>query len=269
MFPTFEIFGKTIGMYGVCAVLGLAACVIFATRVFKKIGLFFEDVMLICAVVSIGILLGGSFLYGLTHIRELIHLVPDIDSFKKFIAVIRYCFGGSVFYGGFFGMILALNIYMKHMKFKDKTYIKDGIYTSIPLFHCFGRIGCFLGGCCYGIESAFGFITYDNKLSPGINGVRRFPVSLLESLINLIIFLILYFAFFKRGKCKGSIIYIYMLMYPFARFFIEFLRDDAIRGFIGPFSTSQWISIILFVVAVCVLTVKHFKNKNQKTENID
>ena len=46
---------------------------------------------------------------------------------------------------------------------------------------------------------------------------------------------------------------VYLLVYSFGRFCVEFLRGDELRGFLLWFSTSQWISICLFVIAVMML----------------
>jgi prolipoprotein diacylglyceryltransferase len=43
------------------------------------------------------------------------------------------------------------------------------------------------------------------------------------------------------------------------RFSTEFLRGDAIRGVWGPFSTSQWISLALFVYTVTRFIIKKAK----------
>ena len=40
-----------------------------------------------------------------------------------------------------------------------------------------------------------------------------------------------------------------MLTYSVGRFLIEYLRNDD-RGVIGPFSTSQFFSLIIFVVGI-------------------
>ena len=56
-------------------------------------------------------------------------------------------------------------------------------------------------------------------------------------------------------------IFYYMLMYPAARFVLEFFRGDAIRGFLFGLSTSQWISIGLFAVAVWKLFFAKAKAK--------
>ncbi|MBQ8678527.1 MAG: prolipoprotein diacylglyceryl transferase [Treponema sp.] len=42
------------------------------------------------------------------------------------------------------------------------------------------------------------------------------------------------------------------------RFFCEFLRGDESRGFIGQFSVSAWISLIIFVVTFIACFVTFF-----------
>ena len=60
---------------------------------------------------------------------------------------------GIVFYGGLFGLLLAyhLGLRTKMITIKESHAI-DVLAVSIPLFHAIARIGCFLAGCCYGIE---------------------------------------------------------------------------------------------------------------------
>ena len=100
-------------------------------------------------------------------------------------------------------------------------------------------------------------------MNPGINDVCRLPVQLIESVCNLLIFLLIFYLFQKRIMEK-RLIFLYMLIYPVVRFTLEFFRGDEIRGFVFGLSTSQWISIFLFAAAVIGLTVAHFR-KNKQT----
>ena len=261
MFPYFTVFGKTVGLYSLCAIAGLAVCSVFATVSFKKIKLYFEDVVILMLVIVAGVIVGGHILYAVTKYEVLFAALPKVKSFKDLWEVLAYCFGGGVYYGGFIGMFAALAIYLKHNQFDNKEYIRDVVAVCVPLFHCFGRIGCFLGGCCYGIESSFGFTVTHNDINPAINGVNRFPTPLLEALLNLMIFVFLYLLL-KKNKVTGHLVLIYMLVYPMVRFLTEFLRGDEVRGFFGPLSTSQWISVILLVFAVIRLYVIYGKKKN-------
>ena len=45
-----------------------------------------------------------------------------------------------------------------------------------------------------------------------------------------------------------------MILYSIGRFFIEGLRNDP-RGSVGPFSTSQFISLLIFAAGVLVMVL--------------
>ena len=256
MYPYFEIFGRTIGSYAVCSFIGLLAASLVAWRLSKKISVPFEDIILIVLAVLAGMLIGGHLLYAITNYNKVLYCVAVITDKAKIGSLalshiaeaIQICFGGMVFYGGFIGSATALFIFTKVVKYSFKKEITDIFAVCVPLFHTFGRIGCFLGGCCYGVESEFGFIAH-NDLIPEMSGVRRFPVSLVESLFNLLLFVVLLFLY-NRNIQKSKLIFIYMIIYSIGRFVFEFFRGDEIRGVFFGLSTSQWISILFFAVGI-------------------
>ncbi len=260
MFPSFEIFGKVIGTYSLSAIVGLAICAAVATLLGKKYGFKFEDIILFLVSAGVGLIVGGHILYGIVNTPLLIKVLSILPErgFMATLSSLTVVFGGSVFYGGMFGSLIALKIHIKHSKLENKHMIMNIYAVSIPLFHIFGRIGCFLGGCCYGIESEFGFTVHNNTYVPDINGVSRFPVALLEAALNLIVFLVILYMFKRFGE-KYSLIHLYLFLYSMVRFSTEFLRGDAIRGVWGPFSTSQWISLVLFVYTVTRFIIKKAK----------
>lgn len=256
MYPYFEFFGRTITTYFLMALVGMFVAGIFACALARKRGYDDNDVIVVLLFSAIGVLLGGHLLYGLTN-WKLIPLLFTAESFSQFIEFAGAIFGGSVFYGGLFGAIIAASITIRVKKL-DYTVYADMLAPAIPLFHCFARIGCFLGGCCYGIESSIGFTATGNTLVPTLNDVCRFPVQLLEAGLNLVLFLILYWLYRKSLTCRplqGKLLLCYLMSYSVIRFFDEFLRGDAIRGFVLGMSTSQFISILLFLVSGIVLTV--------------
>lgn len=257
MHPTIEIFGKTIGTYGLCAAAGLIAACTAATLLGKKKGYLAQDVLVIMLVCAAGMFIGGHILYGITQMNGIVSLFKEIDtiSFIDFAKELAICFGGMVYYGGFLGVLAALAVYCHFSKTASFKSFIDIFAVCIPLFHVFGRIGCFFAGCCYGIESSWGFLITDNEINPSINGVVRLPIQLIEAACNLLIFLFLLFLY-KKEKAKEKLIFIYMLIYPACRFILEFFRGDEIRGFIFGLSTSQFISIILFIVSIVHLLVQ-------------
>ncbi len=121
--------------------------------------------------------------------------------------------------------------------------------SSHSLFHIFGRIGCFLGGCCYGLPSAWG-VVYRYSPVAEANGLVRFPVQLVEAAWNLVLFLLL--AWLQRRGSPICCPCIWSSIPP-ARFLLEFFRGDAYRGILLGLSTSQWISLFLFPAALYAL----------------
>lgn len=251
MKPYFVIFGRTIGSYGVMAVLGLLASGWVAVRIGKRKGISMEDVLLLMISAAVGLLLGGHLLYGLTQWEALIALAHDGTSGAAWWKELVSCFSGMVFYGGLIGAYTAVCLHTRFVKGISGEQALDLLAITTPLFHAFGRVGCFLAGCCYGVESRWGFLITGNTLSPGVNGVVRLPVQLIEAGCNLIIFSIIFISY-KREKNTGNLMEMYVLLYAPTRFLLEFFRGDTQRGIWWGLSTSQWISLLL----VCVVLVR-------------
>ncbi len=249
MFPYFELFGRAIGLYPIMALIGAFAAGLYTIHEGKKRGLDENDTITALLFICVGVLIGGHMLYALTNAARFPAFFANlgqIRSFGDFINAILPIFGGAVFYGGLFGGLAAGVIYGRRKKLSARAYA-DIFAASAPLFHVFGRIGCFLGGCCYGIESGFGF-TFRRALVQEANNVARFPVQLLEALFNLALFFV-FRRLLNKGALKGRLFALYLFAYAIGRFFIEFLRGDAIRGVLLGFSTSQWISAAVIALA--------------------
>lgn len=264
MYPIIEIFGKEIGTYGICTLVGIFVCAFLSCYLVKKKGLFYEDMIITIVYILIGMFIGGHILYGITNIPHIITLFQNAEKYTWWnflkLLVVGY-FGGMVFYGGLLGGIAALAIVCKRGKNLPANVVFDIYAIDIPLFHAFGRVGCFLGGCCYGVESKFGFTVHNNQLNPAINDVNRFPVQLVEAACNLIIFFII-FTLYRKGKFQNRLLIVYFYIYPVVRFTLEFFRGDEIRGFLFGLSTSQIISILLFVFAV-IFTIVDLNKKRK------
>ena len=110
-----------------------------------------------------------------------------------------------------------------------------------------GRIGCFFAGCCYGrqTDSWFHIMYTHSQFAP--NNVWLIPTQLISSAGNFAIAAILFW-YAKKNKVTGMVGAMYLALYSIGRFFIEMLRNDY-RGFVGSFSTSQWISIGMVALA--------------------
>lgn len=252
MFPGFHIFGKFISSYGILAIVGIFASCPLAIHLYKKrTG---DDISLIFVFLfaGVGSFVGMHLLYGLTNFRYWGALFTA-SGFKDFITRFVAVFGGSVFYGGLIGALIAGGISIRVQKLPANDAY-DCCSLVIPLFHGFARIGCFLGGCCYGVPWKHG-ITYTNSLVEAANNVPRVPIQLFESAFNFLLAVFFLILLIKR-KMSGKLLPLYLLIYPVGRFVLEFWRGDEYRGFVGALSTSQFISVILFSGSAAYLIIR-------------
>lgn len=252
MFSGIEFLGKTISIYQICAIIGIFIAGIWACRMAAKKGLDDNDMIVVLLLCGVGAVIGSHLLYGMTQISYF-SAFRQIGGVKDFFRVLYAIFGGSVFYGGLLGGALAGFLCIRKKRLALGIY-SDILICAVPLFHFFGRLGCFFSGCCYGIPSEIGFI-YHNAIVESANDVRRLPVQLLEAAVNFMLFFWLRH-WLIRGKHAGKLVGYYLLLYPCCRFFLEFLRGDEYRGFLFGLSTSQWISLVLIICSVFLLRVK-------------
>lgn len=268
MIPNISIFDKTISAYMIAALAGVLVMLFSMKHIAKKSNMDELNVQNTILISFIGVVFGGHIFSGIGKIYTLIiNKTPvQIHSFQDFINAATYIFGGSVFFGGLIGAIIACAIYIKAKKWDPKPYMDIGA-MAIPLFHCFGRIGCFLSSCCYGIESNFGFI-YHYSIVDAANEVRRFPVQLVESFFNLCLFLVIH-KLFKSNKLQGKLLSVYLIAYSTARFVLEFFRGDEYRGFIGILSVSQFVAIVIIVLVLTDILIHKKKIvKSHRQNNI-
>ncbi len=185
---------------------------------------------------------------------RLLYVLTALPYFSEDITrVVKIWEGGLVFFGGPLAVIPYTIWYVRKHKLRLWD-ILDVMTPGLVLAHAIGRIGCFFAGCCYGcptnVSWAVKFEASD-IIESSLRHVAVHPVQLYESF--LLFMLCGFFVWlFKRGK-SGQVTVAYLLIYPCMRTALEMLRGDVIRGFVGPLSTSQWISGFLFVVGIACL----------------
>ncbi len=166
---------------------------------------------------------------------------------------------GISFYGGLIGAVSSLFLLCKFSKKESEFSIEqwfDLLTMPFVLFHIFGRIGCFLGGCCYGkyTERPIGIYFPDNPSQHIVhNGFKCYPTQLFEICLLILIMAILHF---RKRKFQ-----LYLAMYAAGRFIIEFFRGDSRGNFLLYLSPAQWISILILFSIVCV-TVHRRKGRH-------
>lgn len=259
MLPYITIFGREIATYGLTIFIGIFIGAIIAVQYFTKFhDIKKDDVIFAILYAVIGVGVGAKLLYIITNIPFLIENYNSIDIWDTLMQMFK---GGFVFYGGLIGGIIGVFIYAKQFKISFKSLVLI-LIPVVPLIHAIGRIGCLLAGCCYGMEyHGFGAITFEHSLLAP-NGVPLFPMQIVESICNFIIFIVLlvtYKKFLGTYKTVG----LYLILYSIVRFVLEFFRGDLIRGIYFGLSTSQWISILLVIVGIAI-----FANATKKKNGL-
>lgn len=139
MLPFLSIGSLNIPSYGMCIVFG-----IILASLWVKIDPHWKDIDFDFFILISACIFGSGFLGA--KIAFVLITLPI--SFQAFLSSFSAP-GGFVFYGGLLGGALGYLIGIKISRQRNADYIK--IYAVlIPFCHAFGRIGCYLAGCCYG-----------------------------------------------------------------------------------------------------------------------
>ena len=187
-----------------------------------------------------------------------------VPSQRDCIAWLAFWRGGLAFYGGLVVASCACVYFLKKKNFPVLRAM-DLAGMTIPIGIFFGRLGCFLGGCCFGkrTDASWGLSFPGGspasesqwKLGlidhPHFESLPVHPTQLYESAGCLLIAALLIFWRWPRKRFNGELFLMFLWAYAVLRFAIEFLRDDD-RGIYGLLSTSQWIGLIIAVACVSV-----------------
>lgn len=257
MLPYFDLLGIKIPAYGTMALIGLLISITAAVHYAKIYYIPIREVLYSACYGSLGLVIGAKLFYAFPFIPELYSIIKN-DGFSSFFSylpqILPRIFAGYVFYGGFIGMAAGVAFYT-HYRGLPILSFANVLAIIVPLFHGFGRIGCFFAGCCYGREyhGIFAVTFPQNSYHPDIAGTERFPIQLVESVCCFLLFAVLAF-YGRKPRKSGKLMGIYLIVYPIIRFFTELFRGDEIRGIINfgffELSVSQIISLLLLPLGI-------------------
>lgn len=242
----FKFFGISIYGYGTMIAIGILAALLLLNYRAKKQGYDEESILNMAIIAIVGGVLGGKLLYIITDIKSIIEEPAILKDFGT----------GFVIYGAIIGGVIGVYIYSrkKHWKLLN---IFDLVIPSVALAQAFGRIGCFLAGCCYGriTSSPLGVRFKEGAQAP--IDVCLLPTQIYSSLLDFLLALFLLW-YSRKERQQGRVFSIYLMLYSVGRFAVEFLRGD-LRGSVGPLSTSQFISIFAFILGIVIYNIDRLK----------
>ena len=179
----------------------------------------------------VGGVIGAKLPIWIFYAPQIIESFPDIDMILS----------GRTIVGGLIGGTIA--VWLLKNKLGLKIRLGNAIVPGVVVGIAIGRVGCFLRGCCYGVQT---------DLPWGVDfgdGVMRHPTQIYE-----IIFLVIMFFWvnlkLKKDPKDGKIFDIFMIAYFSYRFVVEFIRVEP-QIFLH-LTMFQWLSMGIVVYFIFI-----------------
>ena len=249
--------------YGLMVACGYLAAIYYVFRRAPASGFRKDDVSDLVFYTVLSAMLGAKLFYAVTYWDQF-----GAGFAARLAYVLRSFQYGFVFYGGLLCGAAAFYLLARRRRL-DFPAAADLFAPALALGHAFGRVGCFLAGCCYGSPTACSvavtFTDPASEVATHLLGLPLHPVQLYESAGNLLIFALLSAALSRSAAGRlprGSAALLYAALYSLLRFSLEFLRGDDRGGALFGLSPAQSISVLVFAAALAALFL--LKGKNEK-----
>ena len=253
MLPHIHLGPFVLPSYSLLAFFGLIALTVTSILIFErkagKHSAVTNRVLLVTAVGFVFLVLSAAFFNSLFHS----------------IAEGRLVTGGITWLGGVVGgfpfTVFLLARLCPHVR-GEALETFSLLIPGITLGHALGRIGCFLGGCCYGgvtrgplgVSFPTGSPAAYDYPAPDGGSLPVLPTQLIEAVFELLLFVAMLLLYRRLSRYFLSV---YCLGYGTFRFIIEFWRGDD-RGATGFFLTpSQLLGVVLVIVGILLLLYQH------------
>ena len=247
MHPILFRYGSlTLYTYGFFLALAFLGAIFIAGREARRLGLPAETFFDLCFYAVVAALVGSRLMY----------VVLDLRTFLAHPLEIFAIWGGGLDFHG--GVILALAVaiwFIRRHRLPWRPTL-DALALGMPVGQFFGRIGCFMAGCCYGSPSTLPWaVTFTNPQTLCPLRVPVHPAQLYEAFLSLGVFGAL--SFWKTRKSyDGQLILAYFCLAGAVRFLVEFFRSPLdYRGpvYFGWMPLTQLFALCMALVAGALL----------------
>jgi len=255
MFPVLLKIGPVkIFTYGFFLALAFLSAIYLSGREARRLGIPTQIFYDLCFYSVLAAIVGSRLLY------VLLEWPAFAEHPWKIVALWE---GGLVFHGG---LILALVVafYYMHVHALPRRTTLDALAVGMPMGQFFGRIGCFMAGCCYGAPSNLPWaVTFTSPETLCPLKVPVHPAQLYEAFLALGVFGVVYWLR-TRKRFEGQLMLTYFFLAGTVRFTVEFFRDlSDYRGpvFFGWMPATQLValSIALISGALLLYFLRRFK----------
>lgn len=235
----FTVFGIPIYWYAILIVASLALAIFLCKRKDGKYNIKYDDIIDLSII-----LIPVAFICARVY-----YVIFNLKSYTSVSSVLNIKDGGLAIYGGIIGGAIVIYFFCKKKNIKMLDLL-DYIVPYLALGQAIGRWGNFINVEAYGTNTNLPW-KMGIQTKNGLEYVH--PTFLYESTCTFIIFIIL-IKLSNNRKFSGQIVYAYLILYSFIRFFIEGLRIDSLM-FAG-FRISQIVSALLFII----FSIIYYKN---------
>jgi phosphatidylglycerol---prolipoprotein diacylglyceryl transferase len=228
--------------YGFMILVGVLLGFLYCLWKGKKLGLNLDKTSELFIWAFVAVFVGGKLFFYLEDIG--VYIKEPAKMFKNMG-------GGFVFYGSFLFAVPTFIWFFRRNKLPVlETF--DIVAVAGTLVHGFGKLGCFMAGCCHGTVCSpqYGVVFTHPKSAAEPLGQPLYPVQLYDAFMVLSISILLMWLQQGRKQFQGQLILLYALIYGVGRCITEEFRGDEARGFLfgGLLSHSQFIAIIILAV---------------------
>lgn len=215
------------------------------------------EIIDVLSVMVLSAVLGSKWAHVLFEAKG--HILQNGRHAQGIIELLQYdpwhwlrVFGpGYVFYGGVLFSLLVTWLFLRARQVYQPWAYADYAAPGLALGIFFGRLACFWAGCCYGSPTYVPWAIHHGS-------ALVHPTQLYDASFGLIALIMMCFLYRKK-RFNGEVFIWLMIFYSCWRFITELFRGDTERGLWGYFSTSQIISIILFIF-LCILWLKRSRS---------
>lgn len=242
----FHIGPIPVRSYGILLALGFLAGTWLALRDGRRAGLDPDRLSTLIFSVLLAGVAGARLLYVADHWSEF------ASQPWRVLAVWE---GGLTLWGGFLAAV-PLGIWMTRRLGLSTWHTADVLAAPVALGAAFGRVGCFLNGCCYGTPCDLPWAVRfpeGSEAALAYPGQALHPAQLYNAAAGLFVFAVVLVAR-RRLAAPGQAWWLMLGLYGLLRGLIDLTRayEPAARlgGPAGALTDSQLIALGIVVVSV-------------------
>ena len=247
----FHIGSISVRWYGFLFAMAFVAGYFIMTWVFKKEGKPQPDLEQLSVYMIFGTVIGARLGHCLFY-NPVYYLSNPVE-------ILKVWEGGLASHGAAIGIITAMYIFSNKKKNYSLLWILDRIVIVVALGGSFIRLGNLFNSEIIGkpADVAWAFIF------TAVDEVPRHPTQIYESLAYLIIFLVLWFVYYKGiNQNKNGLLFGLFLVLVFTfRFFVEFFKENQSGFEAGMTLNMGQILSIPFVIIGLIFISRAFKIK--------